>query len=264
LQSETDSDSIVLGFAVPKDEPEPFNLVNLNVGIPEIELSALGKFILEPTIKFPELQFIQPGCKITLEVVIANDGKRFIRFYSMPKELRGLKKYRLLTTKVKLEVCNNHWQGLRLEENSEGNWNRSQVTINENLDRITLMDLLDKLEENCFYLPEIYKNDNIIIQVPQDDNQNFTFNFKGNHFRPRAGKSRSKKDKVDFQTDPFCYFPIYKIDNYKDTILLIKSNTKNSRKSLIVQEVSTKALRKYDDLSNYADGSGTCAEFIFD
>ncbi|MFC2146686.1 hypothetical protein ACFLRT_04925, partial [Acidobacteriota bacterium] len=60
LQSETDSDSIVLGFAVPKDEPEPFNLVNLNVGIPEIELSALGKFILEPTIKFPELQFIQP------------------------------------------------------------------------------------------------------------------------------------------------------------------------------------------------------------
>jgi dihydroorotate dehydrogenase len=86
--------------------------------------------------------------------------------------------------------------------------------------------------------------------------------YSGTASRPRAGKKRDRLHEVDFAVYRFCCIPLFNAGINK--FLLIRSNVNEKNKSLILHQISTEIEKTYNDLANFIDTAGECAEFIFD
>lgn len=266
LQQKAGSDYVILGFILPESDREQSPLVNLNLGIPVIEFYELEDHQDDIKKEYEELRTCKPACKLIVDVVKSDEGNRYVRFFSWPEEIRGIKKCWVIASKVKIEfVGDPNSRGVRLSENriKGSKWYRVQSRVKNRSGNITLEELIDLLPQCPFELHANYKGDRAQVQIPHSPNQDFHFYFKGQRGVPRAGLKGKRTHHVDFQQDRFCYLPLENVTN-RDTSLLIKSNITDDKKSLIFTEVSNNLRIGYDDLSDFVDSSGVCFEFIFD
>lgn len=270
LQQEAGSNSIIFGVIFPTEEQEKDPLINLDVGVPAITFGELDEYHADTKLAHNDLRKCEPGCRLAIEVVEAPKGQRYIRFFSWPREIKGLKKVRIMATEVKMEI-DYHKRGIRLREKMVGPWMRSSVTVNKSTREITLSQLV-KLAEYCnLTLPREYQEDFVKILLPQTQGEDFSLYFRGKRGRPRPGKWQDELHYdehkncmiIDFKQISSCILPLYRVSD-RNTVLLLQKKTVKKKKSLILREITDDRWKKYDDLGTFEDAWGICIKLSLD
>jgi len=264
IQNMADPNHIILGFVFPGNSSTTTILgkpINLNIGAPEMPFNELSECVKNLTRGIREFDLCKPGCELIFNAVRSAEGKKFLHFASFPGELRGLEDSSIIISTVKLSIDENQ-VGIRLTDGDAGSWCRSTVPLKNHPGQIKLEELVKWAPECRFTLPEEYKGEKVVIQVPKSSEKDFILKYSGTAPRPRAGIKRDKLHEVDFAIYRFCCIPLFNADINK--FLLIRSNVNEKNKSLILHQISTEIEKTYNDLANFIDTAGECAEFVFD